>query len=140
MNRKMTSSKLLAALLLTSGLALAGCATKPKQLPPQPTGATGTTTTNPPAPQPMGPMPGSQADFIASVLSDTILFDTDRYNLDSGSVNATTSAARQSPRNRISSTITSTTASISDFDTVWMARPTRSPTWRWCSSCTCSWA
>jgi peptidoglycan-associated lipoprotein len=81
--RKMTSSKLLAALLLISGLALAGCATKPKELPPQPTGATGTTTTNPPMAQPMGPMPGSQADFIASVLGDTILFDTDRYNVDS---------------------------------------------------------
>jgi peptidoglycan-associated lipoprotein len=31
----------------------------------------------------MGPVPGSQADFVASVLSDTILFDTDRYNVDS---------------------------------------------------------
>lgn len=77
--------KILTALLLTSGLALAGCAgTKPKELPPQPTGATGTTTTNPPpVSQPMGPVPGSRADFIASVLADTILFDTDRYNIDS---------------------------------------------------------
>ena len=83
MNRKMTSPKILAALLLTSGLALAGCATKPKELPPQPTGATSTTTTTPQAStQPMGPMPGSQADFLASVLGDTILFDTDRYNID----------------------------------------------------------
>jgi len=74
--------KMMTVLLLSSGLALAGCATKPKELPPQPTGATGTSTTNPPPPQPMGPMPGSQADFIASVLGDTILFDTDRYNVD----------------------------------------------------------
>ena len=75
--------KILTLLLLSSGLALAGCATKPKELPPQPSGAgTGTTTTMPPAPQAMGPMPGTQADFVASVLSDTILFDTDRYNID----------------------------------------------------------
>ena len=75
--------KILTTLLLASGLVLAGCATKPKELPPQPTGATTTTTTNPPVTQPMGPVPGSQADFIASVLGDTILFDTDRYNVDS---------------------------------------------------------
>lgn len=75
--------KILTALLLTSSLALAGCATKPKELPPQPTGATSTTTTTPPpVSQPTGPTPGSQADFIASVLGDTILFDTDRYNID----------------------------------------------------------
>jgi peptidoglycan-associated lipoprotein len=77
--------KTLAALLLTSSLALAGCATTaPKELPPQPTGATSTTTTTPPpVGQPMGPTPGTQADFVASVLGDTILFDTDRYNIDS---------------------------------------------------------
>jgi len=76
--------KILTALLLTSGLALAGCATKPKELPPQPSGATTTTTTpTPTAPTPSGPVPGSRADFMASVLGDTILFDTDRYNIDS---------------------------------------------------------
>lgn len=76
--------KILTALLLTSGLALAGCATKPKELPPQPSGATTTTTTpTPTAPTPSGPAPGSRADFMASVLGDTILFDTDRYNIDS---------------------------------------------------------
>lgn len=76
--------KIMTAVLLTSGLALAGCATKPKELPPQPTGATSTTTTTPPAStQPLGPVPGSRADFMASVLGDTILFDTDRYNIDS---------------------------------------------------------
>lgn len=76
--------KILITLLLTSGLALAGCATKPKELPPQPSGATTTTTTpTPTAPMPSGPAPGSRADFMASVLGDTILFDTDRYNIDS---------------------------------------------------------
>ncbi|MBX9883483.1 MAG: peptidoglycan-associated lipoprotein Pal [Novosphingobium sp.] len=70
--------------MLTSSLVLAGCAsTAPKELPPQPTGATATTTTPPPPSQPLGPTPGSQADFVASVLGDTILFDTDRYNIDS---------------------------------------------------------
>lgn len=83
MTPKIVAPKIMAALLLSSGLLLAGCATKPKELPPQPSGATGTTTTNPPpSTQPMGPMPGSQSDFIASVLSDTIQFDTDRYNID----------------------------------------------------------
>ncbi|OYX92449.1 MAG: peptidoglycan-associated lipoprotein [Novosphingobium sp. 35-62-5] len=32
--------------------------------------------------QPSGPVPGSQADFMASVMSDTVLFDLDRYNID----------------------------------------------------------
>lgn len=73
------------ALLLSSSLVLAGCASKPKELPPQPTGATGTTRTDPPPTAPMGPMPGSQADFVASVLSDTVLFDTDRYAIDTES-------------------------------------------------------
>jgi len=84
-NRKIAPSSFLAALLLTSSLTLAGCgATKPKELPPQPTGVTSTTTTTPPpVSQPMGPVPGSRADFMASVLGDTILFDTDRYNIDS---------------------------------------------------------
>lgn len=77
--------QIITALLLSSSLVLAGCASKPKELPPQPTGATGTTRTDPPAPQPMGPMPGSQSDFIASVLGDTVLFDTDRYNIDTES-------------------------------------------------------
>jgi hypothetical protein len=56
----LVTRKIVTILLLSSGLALAGCASKPKELPPQPTGTTGTTTTNPPPPQqPMGPMPGS---------------------------------------------------------------------------------
>lgn len=77
--------KTITALLLSSSLILAGCASKPKELPPQPTGATGTTRTDPPPPMPMGPVPGGQADFIASVLGDTVLFDTDRYNIDTES-------------------------------------------------------
>jgi peptidoglycan-associated lipoprotein len=76
----MNRSILLAGLAATT-LALGACASKPKQLPPEP-GTTTTTQTTPPATQPTGPVPGSQADFIASVISDTVNFDTDRYNID----------------------------------------------------------
>ncbi|WP_225204700.1 peptidoglycan-associated lipoprotein Pal [Novosphingobium huizhouense] len=69
--------------LVAASLSLAACASKaPKELPPQPTASS--TTTMPPE-QPTGPVPGSQADFLASVLSDTIHFDTDRYNVDTES-------------------------------------------------------
>ncbi|MET0179778.1 MAG: peptidoglycan-associated lipoprotein Pal, partial [Novosphingobium sp.] len=33
---------------------------------------------------PGAPIPGSQADYVASVTSDTVYFDTDRYDIDSG--------------------------------------------------------
>ncbi len=70
----------LTATLLLSAFSMAACTTKPKELPPQPSAST--TTTRPDAPTPAGPVPGSQADFLASVLSDTVYFDTDRYNVD----------------------------------------------------------
>ena len=59
--------------------ALAGCGAKaPKQLPPPPQ-------QGPSAPVDNGrqgaPAPGSQADFVASVVSDTIHFDTDKYDV-----------------------------------------------------------
>lgn len=69
-------------LLITTSLVLAGCAQKaPDDLPPPPVG-----TEQPPAPTgPVGPgyAPGSQGDFLANTMSDRILFDTDRYNVDS---------------------------------------------------------
>lgn len=68
-------------LLITSSLVLAGCAKKaPDELPPPPQG-----TTQPTTPPPSGPgyAPGSQGDFLANTMSDRILFDTDRYNVDS---------------------------------------------------------
>lgn len=71
---------LLIAGIAAGTLALGACASKPKQLPPEP-GATTTQTTQAPT-QPAGPVPGSQADFLASVMSDTVLFDLDRYNID----------------------------------------------------------
>ncbi len=69
-------------LLITTSLILAGCAKKPpEELPPAPAG----TSTPTPPPQPTGPgyTPGSQGDFLANTMSDRILFDTDRYNVDS---------------------------------------------------------
>lgn len=66
-----------AAILLT-GVALSGCAKKPPaQLPPQPGSGADQGYGDPGA-----VVPGSQADFVASVVSDTIFFDTDRYNID----------------------------------------------------------
>ena len=82
MPRQPRSSRLLlTASLLAATLSLAACGAKaPKQLPPEP--GTGSTTTTMPTPAPTGPEPGSQADFLASVMSDTVNFDTDRYNID----------------------------------------------------------
>lgn len=63
-------------ILATATLALGACAKKaPENLPPPPMD------TAPPAPAPTGPAPGSQADFIASVMSDTIHFDTDKSDV-----------------------------------------------------------
>ena len=67
-------------LMAVAVIALAACSKKPPQeLPPAPggteTGSTGPTTPN-------GPVKGSQEDFVASVASDRILFDTDKYDVD----------------------------------------------------------
>ena len=68
-------------LLITTSLVLAGCSKKaPEELPPAPIG-TAPDTTPPPDPGP-GYAPGSQGDFLANTMSDRILFDTDRYNVD----------------------------------------------------------
>lgn len=67
--------------VLAAGLAVSACSKKaPKALPPDPAGSTSTEA--PAANQ--GPVPGSQADFVATMMGqDTILFDTDKYNIDS---------------------------------------------------------
>ncbi len=75
----MTRSLLLVGFAAAT-LTLGACASKPKTLPPEPGPSASNSyqgSTNP-----SGPVPGSQADFIASVMSDTINFDTDRYNID----------------------------------------------------------
>ncbi|MCX7285318.1 MAG: peptidoglycan-associated lipoprotein Pal [Novosphingobium sp.] len=74
------SRPLLLVGLAAATLTLGACASKPKTLPPEP-GTAATQTTQPPMQQ-NGPVPGSQADFLASVMSDTVLFDLDRYNID----------------------------------------------------------
>ena len=68
-------------LLITASLVLAGCAKKPpEELPPAPVG---TETPEPTGPTGPGYAPGSQGDFVANTMSDRVLFDTDRFNIDS---------------------------------------------------------
>ena len=71
------------ALIAVSAAALAACSKKPPaQLPPDPGPAVTTDTTTQPTTS--GPVAGSQADFAAQMMGqDTILFDTDKYNIDS---------------------------------------------------------
>ncbi len=67
-------------MMATAVIALAACAKKaPEELPPAPPE---TTTPAPQPPAPTGPVKGSQEDFIASVTSDRILFDTDKFDVD----------------------------------------------------------
>jgi peptidoglycan-associated lipoprotein len=89
MSRQMKLSA--AAILLAGTVALSACASKaPKQLPPEPAGVATTTET-----APMGPMPGSQADFVQVLQGqDTIYFDTDQYNIDSADSAALQSQAQ----------------------------------------------
>ena len=81
------------ALVLMASAALSACASKaPKQLPPDPGGAVATDTT-PGAMQ--GPVPGSQADFVATLMGqDTILFDSDRFNIDTADMAALSAQAQ----------------------------------------------
>ena len=73
------------ATILLMSVALAACSKKkPESLPPEPGLPTQETTDAGDTGGLAGaPVPGSQADFVASVASDTIYFDTDRYNVDS---------------------------------------------------------
>lgn len=88
----MLANKLTPTVLLIAGaLAISACASKaPKTLPPEPGPAT-TTDMGSQA----GPIPGSQADFVAIMMGDdTIYFDTDRYNVDSADAAALTKQAQ----------------------------------------------
>lgn len=67
------------ALIAAGSLALGACKTTPDELPPEPTPTPVATSTA----SPSGPVPGSQEDFLATVSSDRVYFDTDRYNIDS---------------------------------------------------------
>ncbi len=69
-----------------SMLALAACSKEaPAELPPvQETSAPGPVSTPAPMPTATGPVAGSQAHFSAAMAGrDVILFDTDRFNIDS---------------------------------------------------------
>ena len=72
------NNKLFTAIALASAFALGACkSTAPKELPPEPTAP-------PPTQTQTGPVPGSQADFVAKMAGrDVIYFDTDQYNIDS---------------------------------------------------------
>ncbi len=81
------------ALLLAA--ALGACSKKaPESLPPEP-GLPSQESTTPGEGFGTGAAePGSQADFVASVVSDTVLFDTDQYNIDSNDAAALQSQAQ----------------------------------------------
>ncbi len=64
-----------------ASLALSGCAKKaPETLPPEPVGTADNTGYDDGMSGAV--IPGSQADFLARVSSDTVYFDTDRYDID----------------------------------------------------------
>jgi len=89
MSPKLVSIRLVSLSLLIASAGLAGCAHKPKELPPQPSGAGMSTRDAQPyaqqQQQPNGPVAGSQGDFLASVISDTVHFQLNEYNIDSES-------------------------------------------------------
>ena len=67
-------------MIAASLLALGACAKKPpKELPPAPVDTTGPVT---PVPTSTAVIPGSQEDFVATVSSDRIFFDTDSSEVD----------------------------------------------------------
>ncbi len=74
---KKTATKLI---LVTSLVALAACAPKRKvaDIPPPPVANNEVI----PDPNAGRPLSGSQADFIASVSADRVLFDTDKFDID----------------------------------------------------------
>ena len=66
-------------MMASAVIALSACAKKaPEEVPPPPP----QTAAPEPAPQPTGPVKGSQEDFLASVSSDRVFFDTDKYDVD----------------------------------------------------------
>ena len=69
-------------LLTASLLAVAACSKKkPEELPPPPAQNTVPSTPEPTGPVSGAAVPGSRADFLAQVGSDTIHFDTDKYDI-----------------------------------------------------------
>jgi peptidoglycan-associated lipoprotein len=81
--------------LLATCAVLSACAGKaPRILPPEP-GPAVTTTNNGGSDQNRGPVPGTQADFQATLMGrDVIYFDTDKYAIDSDDAAALQSQAQ----------------------------------------------
>lgn len=88
----MFHSRVALPVVLAAALAVSGCATKKKDLPPAPPMAPITAPAEP-APKPVdkgvdtakvgnAEVPGSAADFVAQAGSDTVLFPFDSYELD----------------------------------------------------------
>ena len=75
--------KIAIAVTLASALALSACKKEaPETLPPGP-GEIATPTPTQPPPRPTGPVPGTQEHFRQVMAGrDTILFDTDMFNID----------------------------------------------------------
>src|SRR4051812_30079036 len=70
------------ALVSALALSVAGCSKKKvEELPPPPPAAAPAPAQDVPPPMPSGPTPGSRADFLQQVGSDTIHFDTDSYEV-----------------------------------------------------------
>jgi len=72
-------------LVSVAAIALAGCAKKSTpvaSLPPPPANTVRPSPPPPPSQVSNVPVPGSQADFLASVTSDRVYFDTDKYDID----------------------------------------------------------
>ena len=87
MKSRRNSLRMASLTLVIAAAALSACASKPPEnLPPEPGPAVTSTT---PAPTLRGPMPGSQADFQASLMGqDVIHFALDKYNIDTTAISA----------------------------------------------------
>ena len=82
----MKTSRITLSMVAVMALAVAGCATKPADLPPPPPAAPSAPAPAPaPAPEPVVStiVPGSLADFINQAGSDRVRFAYDSYELDS---------------------------------------------------------
>ena len=89
------------ALVAALALGLAGCTKKKvEELPPPPPQAAPPPVPTPPPPPPQtGPIPGSRADFVSQAGTDTIHFDTDKYDVDAESQAILTKQAAWLARN-----------------------------------------
>jgi len=88
-------NKTLILAVTIAALGLGGCAGTPKRLPPIADGTPGDSGTGGSTGyQPGQIIPGSHEDFLRSVMSDRIFFDTDKYNVDGEDMAALQSQAQ----------------------------------------------